>query len=155
MAAHTLAPADYSPDRNTPKAAVAMLAAVAIFGLWRGFAREFAAERIGGPDAPAADAYSPRAATALPAVAAGVDTLIPPEAEPAPAASVANAAKPKAAALDVVVTEEAAGAPAAVEPDGAVETSPGADAPTLQAPEDDPAPPVEDEPPPDDFDPYN
>jgi len=149
MAAHTLAPADYSPDRDTPKAAVAMLAAVAIFGLWRGFAHEFAAERIGGPDAPAADAYSPRAATALPAVAAGVDTLIPPEAEPVPVVPVAP--KPKAAPLDVVVTGEIP----SVAAQARVEVTPEPEPPTLQEPEVDPAPPVEDEPPPDNFDPYN
>jgi hypothetical protein len=127
MAAYSMAPTEYSPPRELSRIALAMLGAAALVGLWRGFAETVAAQSVSGDEA-AIRAVEPRVATALPTVSATTDTLIPPEAERAPATR--TPAKPEAAP-ETPPTHAAPG-PDASAPDAA----------SAKPPTSSPAPPV-------------
>lgn len=149
VTASNLAPAAYAPPRNAPRAALAILAALGLVGLWRGFFEEFRREPLYAPE-PSARAMGTtgRAVEAVPAPEPSM--LVP--TEPAGEAAATTARAEPAA-------EPTAEPPAAATPDASprpaiLDAEPE---PTLQVLE--PAAeadlPLEDEAPPDPPDAYD
>jgi hypothetical protein len=153
MAAPSLAPTEFRPDRDTVWLAVAALGAAAVFGLWRGFAHEWSADQVAGREAAAADLRDPAAVEALPLVSAATDTLIPAQAQAEPATPPSNAAPSLAAGKPTAERESPTQPPSRAAPEPVPEADDAAAAssvPTLQVLEKDPVdtqPPAAEAPP--------
>jgi hypothetical protein len=124
MVGYSLAPTEYSPPREVPRMALAMLVAVGVIGLWRGFVHEFNGQRVTAPRPLATTAVRPTNATPLPAISAA--DLTPP-----PAA--ASAAKPAPTAAPTAAAEAAASTAAEPETSAADEPLPPAPTPAADA----------------------